>query len=154
MPKLQLGHFPSPREPLFLAFCIAGTSFCAFADTHSSTASGNKYQLSTHILDVNRGVPAGGVPIHLFRLGSDGVTWTRVAEGVTDRNGRIGNFLPSGQSNSGIYKLKFETGNYFRDQKLNSIYPFVEVVFEIKGNGHYHIPITISANGYATYRGN
>ena len=27
-------------------------------------------------------------------------------------------------------------------------------LFEIKDNGHYHIPITISANGYATYRGN
>lgn len=141
-------------KPIILAFCLAGSHFCTFAAPPSSPVSAQKYQLSTHILDVNRGVPAGGVPIHLFRLGADGVTWTRVAEGVTDRNGRIGHFLPSGQSNSGIYKLKFETGNYFRDQKLNSIYPFVEVVFEIKGNGHYHIPITISANGYATYRGN
>lgn len=141
-------------KPIVLAFCIIGSNFCAYPATHSSEVPGKKYQLSTHILDVNRGVPAGGVPIILFRQGADGSSWTRIAEGVTDRNGRVGNFLPSGQSNTGIYKLRFETRNYFSEQKLNTIYPFVEVVFEIKGTGHYHIPLTLSANGYATYRGN
>lgn len=137
---------------LCLALCIAGGCLCTFAAPESTAAE--QYQLSTHILDVNRGTPAPGVPIILFRQKADGISWTHIAAGVTDRNGRIGNFLPAGNANNGIYKLKFETGNYFREQKLNSIYPFVEVVFEIKDNGHYHIPITISANGYATYRGN
>ena len=142
------------QKPFFLAFCIVGSCFLAVAAPRPSAESGETYQLSTHILDVNRGAPASGVPIILFRQGADESSWVRIAEGVTDRNGRIGNFLPSGHSNDGIYKLKFETGNYFREQKLDSIYPFVEVVFEIKDDGHYHIPITISANGYATYRGN
>ncbi|MFC2427031.1 MAG: hydroxyisourate hydrolase, partial [Capnocytophaga leadbetteri] len=31
---------------------------------------------------------------------------------------------------------------------------FIEVVFEIKDNQHYHIPITLSPYGYSTYRGN
>lgn len=115
---------------------------------------GNGHQLSTHILDVSRGRPAPGVTIALFRLGADGESWTKVGEGVTDGNGRIGTFLPEGRSNDGIYKLKFETRGYFSAQGLSSIYPFVEVVFEIKGKEHYHIPITMSANGYGTYRGN
>ncbi len=140
------------RKHLILATCIAGICFCTFAASKSTSVE--KYQLSTHILDVNLGTPAPGVPIILFRQDADGISWTRIAKGVTDRNGRISNFLPSGKSNSGIYKLRFETGNYFRDQKINSIYPFVEIVFEIKDNTHYHIPITISANGYTTYRGN
>ena len=35
-----------------------------------------------------------------------------------------------------------------------SFYPFVEIVFEIKDNSHYHVPIALSAFGYSTYRGN
>ncbi|MGC1633228.1 MAG: hydroxyisourate hydrolase, partial [Gelidibacter sp.] len=36
----------------------------------------------------------------------------------------------------------------------SSFYPFIEVVFEIKDDNHYHVPITLSPFGYSTYRGN
>lgn len=104
------------RKHLILATCIAGICFCTFAASKSTPVE--KYQLSTHILDVNLGTPAPGVPIILFRQDADGISWTRIAKGVTDRNGRISNFLPSDKSNSGIYKLRFETGNYFRKSTL------------------------------------
>lgn len=120
----------------------------------TSFASEVSYQLSTHILDVGKGQPAPNVTISLFKLSKDSDTWVKIAEGVTDNNGRIKNFLPETQSNDGIYKLKFETKSYFKKQGFTSIYPFVEVVFEINGTSHYHIPITMSANGYGTYRGN
>lgn len=145
------------KQLLFLLpFCLvcAGSGiFPVAAAAPAAAVPARSYQLSTHILDVGRGQPASGVPILLYRL-SKGGSWEKVGEGVTDRNGRIGNFLPQSQSNDGIYKLRFETKEYFRKQKLESIYPFVEVVFEIRGSGHYHIPITMSANGYGTYRGN
>lgn len=131
--------------------------FCAgvFTDTgFADSGTGSDYQLSTHILDTNRGRPAAGVQISLFRLSDDGSEWIQVGAGITDANGRIGTFLPMSSPNDGVYKLKFETGDYFKKQELDSIYPFVEVVFEIRGTGHYHIPITMSANGYGTYRGN
>ena len=69
---------------------------------------------------------------------------------------RSGDLLPVGEprGNDGVYKLKFETEPYFEAHGEESIYPFVEVVFRIEGDGHYHIPITMSANGYSTYRGN
>ena len=113
-----------------------------------------QYQLSTHILDVNLGRPAAGVPIILFKLAPDGENWNKIAENITDANGRIGNFLPDDTPNDGVYKLRFETRDYFSQQGTETIYPVVEVVFEIKGDAHYHIPITMSANGYGTYRGN
>ena len=113
----------------------------------------NVYQLSTHILDIGKGMPAADVEIILFKL-QDDKSWKQIDKAVTDNNGRISNFLSNDKDNSGIYKLQFNTKEYFEDQDLNSIYPFVDVVFEIKGNGHYHIPINMSANGYSTYRGN
>lgn len=94
------------------------------------------------------------VRVTLSRLAEDG-SWQPVAERRTDRNGRIADLLPlGGQPNDGVYRLRFETAPYFEALGERSIYPWVEVVFRIEGRGHYHIPITMSANGYATYRGN
>ena len=66
----------------------------------------------------------------------------------------LSSILPDIEDNTGIYMLKFYTEPYFLKQGLKSIYPFVEVIFRIEGKKHYHIPITMSANGYSTYRGN
>lgn len=112
------------------------------------------YQLSTHMLDISKGQPAHHVTVTLYKLDSITDNWKQITTGKTDENGRIANLLPLPKDNSGIYKLKFETTPYFRAQNLKSIYPYVEVVFRIEGKGHYHIPITMSANGYSTYRGN
>lgn len=113
------------------------------------------WQLSTHMLDISSGTPAEGVAVTLSRLSGDGA-WEPLAERTTDRNGRVADLLPAAAShaNDGIYKLRFATEPYFEARGQHSIYPFVEVVFRIEGDGHYHIPITMSANGYATYRGN
>lgn len=117
------------------------------------SAQQDTYQLSTHILDISKGEPAQGVSIRLYKLTSAG-EWQQVASGITNDNGRIADFLPDTGDNTGTYMLKFYTEPYFGKQNLKSIYPFVEVIFRIEGKGHYHIPITMSANGYATYRGN
>lgn len=119
----------------------------------SNAQEKTSYQLSTHILDINLGRPASGVKIKLYQKNSDNL-WQEIDAGTTDANGRIANFLPPDKDNSGTYKLSFETKEYFEKQNLSSIYPYVDVVFQIEGNAHYHIPITMSANGYATYRGN
>lgn len=126
----------------------------SFSSIYAQTEN---YQLSTHILDINKGEPAQGVDIILYKLSSSTPDhWEQVATGKTDKNGRIPNFLPNTGSNdnTGTYMLKFYTEPYFQQQGLKSIYPFVEIVFKIEGKGHYHIPITMSANGYSTYRGN
>lgn len=111
-----------------------------------------KFQLSTHILDISKGQGASNVLVQLEKL--DGKKWVAIDESKTDSNGRIKEFLKMNNSNVGVYKLIFMVKPYFESQKLESFYPFVEVVFEIKDNEHYHVPITLSANGYSTYRGN
>lgn len=123
--------------------------FCIPAFAQSGT-----FRLSTHILDINKGLPVPHVDIKLYKFNPDSQKWIQVAENKTDQNGRVADFLPSNQENRGIYKLKFETEPYFQAQHLNSIYPYIEIVFKIEDKGHYHIPITMSANGYSTYKGN
>lgn len=114
-----------------------------------------KFQLSSHILDITKGEPASGVKIALAKQDKAG-NWMAVDEKITDKNGRITDFLKvtKGVNNEGIYKLTYFVAPYFKSLDQNSFYPFIEVVFEIKGENHFHVPITLSAFGYSTYRGN
>lgn len=117
-------------------------------------AQNKNYQLSSHILDINLGSPAPGVKITLAKQDKNN-EWKTIDEKVTDANGRVKDFLEeNGRDNRGIYKLTYHVGPYFESQKQDTFYPFIEVVFEIKDNNHYHVPITLSPYGYSTYRGN
>ena len=114
-----------------------------------------KYQLSSHILDISQGKPAPNVKIALSKQDKN-QNWVLIDEKYTDNNGRIKDFLKeeSNKNNNGVYKLTFYITPYFEKLKQKTFYPFIEVVFEIKDNQHYHIPITLSPYGYSTYRGN
>lgn len=117
-------------------------------------AQNQVYQLSSHILDVSKGTPAVGVSIRLEKYNEQTKIWSFVDEEITDKNGRITDFLNADTTNFGIYKLTYYTREYFEKDALESFYPFIEVVFQIKDTNHYHVPITLSAYGYSTYRGN
>ena len=133
----------------FIALFFVLISAFAFGQKKEVT-----YQLSSHILDVSKGMPAPGVTIKLEKFNESKKTWTSVEEKVTDKNGRVPDFLPNDISNVGIYKLTFYTSEYFKKMNTESFYPWVEVVFQITNADHYHVPITLSAYGYSTYRGN
>ncbi|MGB0777916.1 MAG: hydroxyisourate hydrolase [Flavobacteriaceae bacterium] len=120
-----------------------------------SFAQDGKHQLSSHILDITKGKPAADVKISLSKQDKVG-SWQIIDEKRTDENGRIKNFLKEekGVNHQGVYKLTYYTKPYFTQLGQESFYPFIEVVFELKDNSHYHVPITLSAYGYSTYRGN
>ena len=117
-------------------------------------AQKSTFQLSSHILDVSKGSPAPGVKIKLEKYNEKSNIWSFTDEKTTDKNGRVSDFLASEKSNAGIYRLTYYTSEYFKKNNTESFYPFIEVVFEIKDASHYHVPITLSAYGYSTYRGN
>ena len=121
--------------------------------TASQAASQDDYQLSSHILDISTGMPAPNVNVKLMM--QENGEWKLLNEQKTDNNGRIGNFLSNANNadHDGTYKLIFETAPYFRSKGLESFYPYVEVNFNIDDDNHYHVPITLSAYGFSTYRG-
>lgn len=108
--------------------------------------------MSSHILDINIGKPAPDVVISLSKkVGDD---WKVIDEKRTDKDGRVKDFLDKSKgSNEGIYKLTYYVKPYFEKQHQDTFYPYIEVVFEIKDDKHYHVPITLSPFGYSTYRG-
>jgi 5-hydroxyisourate hydrolase len=91
--------------------------------------------LSTHVLDTERGRPAAGVRVEVFR--GDAL----VAAGNTDEDGRIRE-LAAGSP--GTYRIVFHPPSPF----------FRRVELEVElGDGHSHVPLLISSYACASYRG-
>lgn len=130
------------------------TTMLSLLFTVVSMAQEKSYQLSSHILDINSGRHAAGVTIVLSKMNTD-KSWEVIDRRTTDSNGRVKDFLEQkdGKTNKGTYKLTFLTAPYFEALKQESFYPFIDVVFTIKDDNHYHVPITLSPFGYSTYRG-
>ncbi|WP_102226289.1 hydroxyisourate hydrolase [Acidimangrovimonas sediminis] len=113
--------------------------------------------LTTHVLDTARGVPAGGVPLALFRLDEGGPH--KVAEAVTNADGRTdAPLLPRGSMRAADYELVFFTGTYLRatGQAVGErlFLDAVPIRFGVTdADSHYHVPLLLSPYGYSTYRG-
>ena len=112
----------------------------------------NMSQITTHVLDVSAGRPGRDIGVRLMnKVDKD---WQTIAQGITNTDGRVSDFLPSAKILApGIYKMVFETGNYYSNQKIKTFYPSVEILFTVFDDAHYHVPLLISPFGYSTYRG-
>lgn len=109
-------------------------------------------QITTHILDTTHGRPATGVNIILYKGDND--QWTEIAKGITNEDGRIADLLKQDVVLlKGIYKIRFETKDYFNKKGIETFYPYVEIMFDITAQEHYHIPLLLNPFGYSTYRG-
>jgi 5-hydroxyisourate hydrolase len=87
------------------------------------------------VLDTERGRPAPGVRVELWR------DEELVAAGETDGDGRIGRLA---EADSGTYRLVFRPPSPF----------FRRIELEVElGEGHYHVPLLVSSYACATYRG-
>jgi len=133
--------------------------------------------ISTHVLDVVLGKPAAGVGVRLEKQDGGGWgegwvevshddeknassaervrdlsgPWSEVSRSTTDAEGRcrdLAEDLPAG-----VYRLVFDTSSYLKGQHRASIYPEITITFTSTGEGHYHLPLLLSDNGYTTYRG-
>jgi len=109
--------------------------------------------ISTHILDLGLGRPAAGVDVRLEKQEST-QNWKLIGSAQTDQDGRCLELLNDAVSTAGTYRLHFETAMYFATRNIETLYPFVEITFQVRdGDSHFHIPLLLSATGYTTYRG-
>lgn len=127
-------------------------------------------RLTTHVLDLSRGIPAIGLTLQLWKH-VDGMS-KLICEAVTNSDGRLDAPLLQGEGmEPGCYELLFRVGDYYRSVELKgtvggtesvgnleSVVPFfleqIPICFHI-GNSqeHYHVPLLVAPGGYSTYRG-
>jgi 5-hydroxyisourate hydrolase len=111
-------------------------------------------RISTHVLDTAQGAPARNVPVRLERQESSG-DWRLVGSARTDQDGRCNQLLPEGEAAArGIYRMTFDAASFYAAQKIEGLYPLVQITFAAKqGEEQFHIPLLLSPYGYTTYRG-
>jgi 5-hydroxyisourate hydrolase len=98
--------------------------------------------ISTHVLDVERGRPAAGITVYLYRV--DGEP-RQVGEGTTDSDGRIPRLL-EGPLEAGDFELRFAIHGPFW-LRLACGFRVDDVLRS------YHIPLLMSSYSLSTYRG-
>ncbi|AIQ11870.1 hydroxyisourate hydrolase [Paenibacillus durus] len=121
-------------------------------------------RLTTHVLDLARGIPVSGIVLQLRRLENGESLLLR--EAATNADGRLdAPLLEDAEMKPGEYELLFQAGDYFR--KINAESPetsssreqvgFLDLIpirFHISSEGgHYHVPLLLAPGGYSTYRG-
>jgi 5-hydroxyisourate hydrolase len=95
--------------------------------------------ISTHVLDTERGRPAAGIKVGLYR----GKELISLQE--TNEDGRIPD-LSGGQAlGPGQYRLVFYADSGFFEQ--------VEVTIALDRAEHYHVPLLLSPYSCVIYRG-
>ncbi|MCC3372684.1 hydroxyisourate hydrolase [Cohnella sp. REN36] len=113
--------------------------------------------LTTHVLDLSRGVPAAGVKVRMWRLREDGTPGQLLGEAETNADGRLGQpLIGEGGLERGLYELVFGVGDYFRGLTAGeeTFLETVPVRFRVPDpDAHYHIPLLVAPGGYSTYRG-
>ncbi|KAG8750437.1 hypothetical protein FRC11_010409, partial [Ceratobasidium sp. 423] len=90
----------------------------------SGGASGSS-ALPNRVLDSTLGKPAANVNVRLEAM--EGSAFVTLASGQTDSDGRCTNLLPAEpRLEAGVYKMIFNTGEYFEKDKRDTFYPVVE----------------------------
>jgi 5-hydroxyisourate hydrolase len=111
--------------------------------------------ITTHVLDLELGRPASGVPVRLEVFVPDRGVWVELSKRATDSDGRVKDLLEAGAPlDTGRHRITFDTGEYFAARGAKTFYPSVTVEFEISEPAqHHHVPLLLSPFGYSTYRG-
>jgi 5-hydroxyisourate hydrolase len=114
-------------------------------------------KLTTHVLNLAAGTPAGGMRLELHEVGANGPRL--LAQERTNGDGRCAQPLLEGNSLCvARYTLTFHVAEYFRGQGVQlPDPPFIdEVVIQFgvaDAAQNYHVPLLVSPWSYSTYRG-
>ncbi|XP_039467100.1 5-hydroxyisourate hydrolase isoform X2 [Oreochromis aureus] len=116
--------------------------------------AGSPSPLTTHVLNTAMGVPGSNMALSLYQQDPSTNTWNLITTGTTNDDGRCPGLITKESFTSGVYKMHFETAQYWASLGETCFYPYVEIVFTINDPGQkYHIPLLLSRFSYSTYRG-
>ena len=120
--------------------------------TNGQTASsGATPTISTHVLDTERGAPAAGIRVTLYRL-DVGAAPIRMTQALTDDDGRVRDLLGRPLA-AGAYRLEFDVVRV-GDEETAAFFTKMSVDVAIEDTSRsYHVPLLLAPYSMTTYRG-
>ena len=114
----------------------------------AASGDAQAHTISTHVLDTERGVPAAGVRVTLYRLGVAGNGALRMTQALTDADGRIKDLLER-PLQEGDYRIEFDVAH-----EDGSFFTKIAIDLRITDAGRsYHVPLLLAPYSMTTYRG-
>ena len=108
----------------------------------------SKSAITTHVLDLQSGLPASDLRVQLLLPSGDRL------KGNTNADGRVEAWDRGFDLLGGDYQLEFKVSDYFEALGVPTFLKTVPVLFQVDPlRSHYHIPLLLSPFGYSTYRG-
>jgi 5-hydroxyisourate hydrolase len=110
--------------------------------------------ISTHVLDTERGTPAVGLAVTLYRLSDDGRP-LRLTQALTDSDGRVKDLLERPLV-AGGYRLEFDLvrrgdGD---DEAARPLFRRLTIDLDVTDVARsYHVPLLLAPYSMTTYRG-
>ncbi|TKS70088.1 5-hydroxyisourate hydrolase [Collichthys lucidus] len=93
--------------------------------------TGSPSPLTTHVLNTAMGVPGSNLALSLYRQDPCTNAWSLITTGSTNDDGRCPALITRQMFISGVYKIRFETAQYWESMGETCFYPYVEIVFTI-----------------------
>ena len=114
--------------------------------------------ISTHVLDTERGMPAAGVHVTLYRIADDGRPF-RLTQALTDADGRVADLLDRPLT-AGDYRLEFALTHELDDAapgapaRSDPFFRRLTVDLRVTDTSRsYHVPLLLAPYSMTTYRG-
>jgi 5-hydroxyisourate hydrolase len=114
--------------------------------------------ISTHVLDTERGMPATGVHVTLYRIADDGRPF-RLTQALTDADGRVADLLDRPLT-AGDYRLEFTLTQELDDAApgarpaTDPFFRRLTVDLRVSDTSRsYHVPLLLAPYSMTTYRG-
>lgn len=108
--------------------------------------------ISTHVLDTERGTPAVGVHVTLYRLTDDGRP-LRLTRTLTDDDGRVSDLLERPLV-VGEYRLEFDLVPDPDAPQADRLFRRISLDLRIADAARsYHVPLLLAPFSLTTYRG-
>ena len=110
-------------------------------------AEDDRPTISTHVLDTERGLPAEGIRVRLFRL-DIGQAPIRMTQALTDGDGRVRDLLERPLA-AGDYRIEFDIGG-----EDDAFFRRIAVDLRVADTTRsYHVPLLLAPYSMTTYRG-
>lgn len=111
--------------------------------------------ISTHVLDTERGTPAVGIAVTLYRLSDDGRP-LRLTQALTDSDGRVRDLLERPLV-AGGYRLEFDLlrrGDTDDVEDARPLFRRLTLDLDVTDVARsYHVPLLLAPYSMTTYRG-
>ncbi|GCB61201.1 hypothetical protein scyTo_0012873, partial [Scyliorhinus torazame] len=111
-------------------------------------ASDTQCPVIIKVLNAVNGTSAANLHMQIYRRSED-LSWQQLNTGVTGVNGEVHDLATEADFVPGLYKVHFNTADYWRALGYVSFHECVNVIFRVDASAHQHYTLALLLSPYS-----